>query len=187
MTSASISIDYDLGRSGWSKFTLTVGDRSTKVGAFSYCTDALGDLVRAALAMATGADRAEVRLDLEPDQQWLIFQRANRSSGLGGSCSVTVLELEELDGLPQRPGRALLEATARVETMARAVADAAQAVWDRHGADEYNTLWMGDRGFPLSALRALQCALEVEDPAPYESDPDDFVYTTGLEPRQTDD
>lgn len=187
MKAEPISIEYDLGRSGWSRFTLNVGDRKVDVGSFSYCTDALGDLVRAALAMATGAYRAEVGLELEPGEQRLIFQRAYRSSSLGGSCQLSLLEFEDFACLPEERGRVLFKATVETEAIARAIAGTAQALWDRHGPDEYNALWMGDRGFPLSALRALQCALEVEDPAPHESAPDDFVFTTGLEPRETDD
>jgi hypothetical protein len=41
-----VSIDYQLGKNGWSNFQLSVGTASVVVGPFGYCTDALGDLVR---------------------------------------------------------------------------------------------------------------------------------------------
>ena len=49
--SGEVCIQYDLGRHGWSKFRLNVGTASVVVGPFGYCTDALGDLVRAALML----------------------------------------------------------------------------------------------------------------------------------------
>src|SRR5947209_3710553 len=67
--SEKVSIQYDLGQNGWSRFQLIVGAASVVVGPFGYCTDALGDLVRTALMIATSAWRAEVSLDAEP-MEW---------------------------------------------------------------------------------------------------------------------
>jgi hypothetical protein len=39
-----VAIEYQLGQHGWSQFRLTVGDASTVVGEFGYCTDALGEV-----------------------------------------------------------------------------------------------------------------------------------------------
>jgi len=68
-----VSINYDLGRHGWSNFKLTVGDVAVEVGPFGYCTDALGDLVRAALMLATSDYRAEVSFDGEPREWRLVI------------------------------------------------------------------------------------------------------------------
>ena len=65
MTDA-VRIDYQLGKNGWSHFQLNVATDSIVVGPFGYCTDALGDLVRAALVIATSGLRAEVSFDAEP-------------------------------------------------------------------------------------------------------------------------
>jgi hypothetical protein len=70
-----VAIDYQLGQHGWSQFRLTVGDASTVVGDFGYCTDALGDLVRAALLVATSGARAEVSFDGEPTE-WRLERAA---------------------------------------------------------------------------------------------------------------
>ena len=59
----TVCIDYQLGKNGWSRFQLSVGTASVVIGPFGYCTDALGDLVRAALMIATTGLRAEVRFD----------------------------------------------------------------------------------------------------------------------------
>ena len=66
---SSVSIVYDLGRHGWSSFQLTVGDSVVDIGPFGYCTDALGDLVRAALMLVTSDYRVEVSFDGEP-REW---------------------------------------------------------------------------------------------------------------------
>src|ERR1700722_5022727 len=66
---SAVSIAYDLGQHGWSSFQLTIGDRAMDIGPFGYCTDALGDLVRAALLIATSDYRVEVRFDGEP-REW---------------------------------------------------------------------------------------------------------------------
>ena len=64
------------GRHGWSSFRLTVGDKAWDIGPFGYCTDALGDLVPAALLLATPDYRAEVR------------STVNRTSGASSSMRV---------------------------------------------------------------------------------------------------
>ena len=71
--SEEVSIDYQLGQHGWSRFRLTVGTASITVGPFGYCSDALGDLVRAALMIATSGLRAEVPFDGEPTEWRLII------------------------------------------------------------------------------------------------------------------
>jgi hypothetical protein len=72
-----VSIDYRLGAHGWSSFTLKIGDASVDVGPFGYCTDALGDLVRAALVVAVSGDDAVVTFDGEPREWRLIVKRAH--------------------------------------------------------------------------------------------------------------
>ncbi len=72
-----VSIAYNLGEHGWSSFTLTIGAQSIEVGPFGYCTDALGDLVRAALTIATSGGRAEAAFDGEPREWLLIIERAH--------------------------------------------------------------------------------------------------------------
>jgi hypothetical protein len=70
---STVSIIYDLGRYGWSDFKLTVGDVAVDIGPFGYCTDALGDLVRAALMLATSDYCVEVSFDGEPREWRLII------------------------------------------------------------------------------------------------------------------
>jgi hypothetical protein len=157
-----VAIDYQLGQHGWSQFTLTVGDASTVVGDFGYCTDALGDLVRAALLVVTSGTRAQVSFDGEPTE-WRLSVNDDSPQP---QVSISVRLFPTLD--PHRPiweGEKLLEARGTRDSFARAVRDATQSIWDEYGADGYNAAWLGPCGFPLRALTALTAALLVAEPS----------------------
>jgi hypothetical protein len=74
----AVCIGYQLGKNGRSRFQLNVGPTSVIVGPFGYTTDALGDLVRAALMIATSGLRAEVSLNAEPMEWRLIAERGRQ-------------------------------------------------------------------------------------------------------------
>jgi hypothetical protein len=67
-----VSIAFRLTGHGWARFTLRIGHAAIEVGAFGYCTDALGDLVRAALMIATSGRYAEASFDGEP-REWRLL------------------------------------------------------------------------------------------------------------------
>jgi hypothetical protein len=71
--SEEVSIDYRFVRSGWSELRPTVGAAGVVLGPFGFLSDALGDLVRAALMIATSAVQAEVGFDGEPSECRLII------------------------------------------------------------------------------------------------------------------
>ncbi|MBO9709120.1 MAG: hypothetical protein J7521_13010 [Caulobacter sp.] len=176
MAVAPINIDYDLGEHGWSRFVLTVGDRNVEVGAFSYCTDALGDLLRAALTIASGGYRAETSFDGEPVEWRLILQRDWRAI-TPNTFDIKIVSFADIYARqPEAEGHLEFEAQVDGDAFARAIAHAAQTIWDQHGSDGYNRLWGGSEGFPLRALGALQRALELCDPRPATPDPSDFVF-----------
>lgn len=135
MTDA-VSIDYRLGKNGWSQFQLSVGTASIGVGPFGYCTDALGDLVRAALVIATSGLTAEVSFDAEP-MEWRLI--AGPYPALAGwtDFSLRVLTFPDATGprLPQAEGNLLFEAQCTAESFVSAVLGAAEAVWDEYGAE----------------------------------------------------
>jgi hypothetical protein len=156
-----VSIAYDLGRNGWSSFKLTVGDDELEVGPFGYCTDALGDLVRAALLLATYEYRVEVRFDGEPHEWRLVVDE-----GWKPERRLRVLTFSDNMGLPETDGQLVIETHVTVDAFARAVQKVAQDIWDTYGAVGYNEAWTGQRGFPLRGLRALDAALSCGEPRP---------------------
>jgi hypothetical protein len=158
-----VSIDYQLGKNGWSSFQLSVGTASVVVGPFGYCTDALGDLVRAALTIATSGLRAEVSFDAEPIEWRLI---AGPYPALPGwtDFSLRVLTFPDASGRPEAEGHKLFEADCLAESFVHAVLSAAEKIWDEHGTDGYNRDWGGPCGFPLRALTALKVAISTQEP-----------------------
>ncbi|MGA7484113.1 MAG: hypothetical protein WBW26_19765, partial [Bradyrhizobium sp.] len=163
MTDA-VCIDYQLGKNGWSRFQLSVGKASVVVGPFGYCTDALGDLVRAALMIATSGLRSEVSFDAEPMEWRLIVGPYPALSGWA-DFSLRVLTFPDAGGLPlpEAEGHKLFEAECSAESFVDAVLRVAEAVWDEYGADGYDRVWGGPCGFPLRALTALKAAISVQE------------------------
>jgi hypothetical protein len=165
--SEEVFIDYQLGQHGWSRFQLTVGTTSVVVGPFGYCSDALGDLVRAALTVATSGWRAEVSFDAEPREWRLVigpyWDRA-RSDWTDFRLRVLTFPSVRLPPVPEEEGKTLFEAPCSADAFIHSVLKAAQAVWDEHGADGYDRLWGGPRRFPLRAVSALKVAMSVQEP-----------------------
>src|SRR4051794_440381 len=67
-----ISIEFKLTGSGWADVTCRFGLNSFVMDGVSDTTDALGDLVRLALVLATGAWTARVNFDREPCEWRLV-------------------------------------------------------------------------------------------------------------------
>jgi hypothetical protein len=163
----AVYIDYQLGKNGWSRFQLSVGTVSVVVGPFGYCTDALGDLVRAALIIATSGSRAEVSFDAEP-MEWRLIAGGYWDAAQSGWIDFRLRVLTFPDAFdppsPEAEGNKLFEAQCTAESFVHAVLRAAEAVWDEYGADGYDRNWGGPRGFPLRALTALKAATSVQEP-----------------------
>lgn len=162
---AEVALAYRLTGFGWAAFDLRIGEASIEVGTFSYLTDALGDLVRATLEIATGGYRADAVFDGEPVTWRLVLQR-DWNSPHARSLHIAVDEFSDMAHVGETPGTALFAGSCDAEAFARVVADAVDAVWAEFGADGYNERWAAlDHGFPLRALTALKAALATEEPS----------------------
>jgi hypothetical protein len=160
---STVSIIYDLGRHGWSNFKLTVGDIAVDIGPFGYCTDALGDLVRAALMLVTSDYRVEVSFDGKPREWRLIIDE-----GWKPELRLRILSFGDCISVkrPETEGQLLIESHVTADDFARAVQIVAQGIWDTYGAAGYNEAWIGQRGFPLRGLKTLDAALFYDEPPP---------------------
>jgi hypothetical protein len=157
---SAVSIAYDLGQHGWSSFQLTIGDRAMDIGPFGYCTDALGDLVRAALLIATSDYRVEVRFDGEPREWRLVVDE-----GWKPELRLRVLTFDSINAERlETDGELAIEGHVTADDFARAVQTMAQGIWDTYGAKGYNEAWTGRQGFPLRGLKALDAALSYDEP-----------------------
>jgi hypothetical protein len=177
---AEVALSYELGEAGWASFSLKVGAKSIYVGTFGYCTDGLGDLVRAALEIATGSWRAEALFDGEPEAWRLRLQRDWSTPGVR-TLMVGVDQLDDISLAAERPGAELFSVSCDADAFAQAVAEGAEAVWRDHGAEGYNRLWNGlNQGFPLRALTALKAALATEEAPWAQSEPSEGGFVFGI-------
>ncbi len=144
-------------------FGLTVGGNAINVGPVGYCTDALGDLVRAALMLATFDFRVEVCFDGEP-REWRLVVDEGWKADL--RLRVLIFDRGIPAKLPEEQGQLIVEGRVTADDFARAVQKLAQEIWDAHGASGYDEAWMGQRGFPLRGLKALDAALSYDEPVP---------------------
>ena len=69
-----VRLDYVVDGYGWYGVDLWVGERRGEFGG-SYLTDAMGDLLRTALLLLAGADRAELMCNAEPGLTRVEFER----------------------------------------------------------------------------------------------------------------
>jgi hypothetical protein len=157
--SEKVCIQYELGQNGWSRLQLHIGTASVVVGPFGYCTDALGDLIRAALMIATSGVGGEVIFDGEPTQWRLVIGPYWNPSQPGWTdFSLRVFMANPASQEPE------FEAQCSPYSFVQAVLRVAQTVWDEHGIDGYDKAWGGPCGFPLRAFTALKAALSVQEP-----------------------
>lgn len=161
-----VSVDYQIEQHGWASFTLTVDDLRVEVGAFGYCTDALGDLIRAALMVATDGSFASVSFDAEPKEWRVLLGTKGSWSTPPDPIPLRVKTFPDAGAcLPESEGVTVFEAEVHRNEFARAILAAAQKVLEHHGADGYAKAWnfTFDR-YPLRALRALETALTTMAP-----------------------
>jgi hypothetical protein len=148
-----LKIDYRLVGTGWADCALKSGDLSCRITA-SYLSDALGDLVLAALAAVRGFRAIAFSFEEEPGEyRWVITTpRMNE-------VDIAILEFDDLYAeKPDSEGRCLFKVRCRPSVFAQAVADAAKAVLDAHGESGYRETW-GDHPFPAASFSELTSAL----------------------------
>jgi hypothetical protein len=155
------SVEFRVTGAGWADLVLQFDDKSLTLRGISYTTDALGDLVRAALMIATGAYSAQVSFDNEPGEHRLVLTSHLDAASGKGPVSIVALELADLYAAsPNADGHQTFIADCEALDFGRAVLACAHSAQESFGA----TYDWGGNGFPVSALRALEIALVTRDP-----------------------
>ena len=161
-----ISLRFELQKHGWADLYLKVDSRSLVLDSISYGTEALPDLARAALNIATGGSRAIVRFDSEPAEWRLVFTRNPLAPGRT-SLDIKILRLPDISReLPDKAGYSVLETQCDPDEFARAVLECVQGVKEKYGADGYRQRWKGGLGsecFPTEALTALETVVSMRE------------------------
>jgi hypothetical protein len=147
----SVSIAFTFIGEGWADCELRLGDKHVKLTSISYLTDALGDLLRFALMIATGADSASVSFDREPAQWHLIATSLLDSASGRGPVSIAVFDTTGEQ--PTAPDDRVFIGDCEALDFAQAVLIEMQRLQKS----------LGDQGwgvpYPVRALRALEAAL----------------------------
>ncbi len=158
---AALRIELKLSVSGWADCRVLTTHGVFEINGFGDCTDAFGDLLRAALLIATGATNASLSFDGEPlEWRWTIERRPFEP------LLVKVATFADIYAhAPDADGDILFSVQCSPDAFSMAVADGAQRLLDEFGLDGFASRWQLT-GFPLRGLRALQAALAIEDPFP---------------------
>lgn len=162
----TVAIAYDLGEHGWASMLLRIGSAQLEIREFGDCTDALGDLLRAALAICAGDYRRAVSLDGEPYEWRVLLQRRPYPSERE-TIGVEVRGFADIHACgADQDGELLFSASCEADDFGAAIAEAANRVLSEHGLQGYAERWRLE-AFPLRALTALTAALgTVEPPSP---------------------
>lgn len=171
----AVSFAYSLRAHGGASLRLALGQRTFAVENFGNTTDGLGDLVRAALQVATGNIYADVIFDEEPQRWGLAIEPAGLSRDHVRISRVTMRDggtSLKADGHSNRPVwtwatlPVVIEGHVTTDAFARAVLATAQQARKHYDDATYRNLWgyCGSlEGFPLRGLRALETALAITE------------------------
>jgi hypothetical protein len=175
--SADVSIEFKFAGAGWADLILKIGQETFVLEGFSYTTDALGDLLRMALMIATGAWTARASFDREPIEWRLIAGNVwdDKPKRWREGFWLRVLEFPDIYKRDRdEAGYVAFEATCEPQSFAKAVADCARRYIAQYGTEKYE--W-GNNPFPMRALTALSAAMETSDPPLPPPDPNATFIT----------
>jgi hypothetical protein len=156
-------ISFEKVGQGWANCTFTVGEQVLALDWISDTTDALGDLVRAAVHIAAGGAEAVARFDREPAELRVLFQR--RWEGVPQQPVLRVRLLEFPDIYADAPDDAGVQRDIiECDPTAFAAAVRSAAAKFRERVDVSGCVdWWGVP-FPVRAFAALEAALAAPEP-----------------------
>jgi hypothetical protein len=162
-------LDFTLEGAGWASLEISDGDFECRLGSISYATDALDDLLRMGIDIATDKGWSAAEFELEPGSIVLIAETGwwedgkwNRGARLSSYES------------PKSPGgrltwnqvhessRDFIVTVDSRDQLAQLFLDAARRVLEKYGEDGYRKLWSGSLGYPRRAVAALEAALSTQ-------------------------
>lgn len=152
-------ITLDLDASGWGNCRIATRAGAYTIAGFGDCTDAFGDLARAALAIVTGGREAWVSFDGEPNEWRLVLLRPQTFDG-PDRLTLRVLEFRDIvEALPDSEGVEAFSADIETDAFGHAVLAALQSL--SADVETFHRRWRASEGFPTRATAALAAALQV--------------------------
>lgn len=151
---AALVLRMTIDDAGWGDLDVTQGATHCKIEGFSYTTDALGDLVRAALLLATGQHTATVHFDGEP-MEWRLIVGPHWRDSRWQSSKLRILIFDNIyKEAAEADGKSVLEIECDSNAFVKAVAAMTERVLSDVGETDYEQHW--GMAFPMAALRALR-------------------------------
>ena len=158
-------LNFIIEGAGWARIEISADSVSHTIEGISYLTNALDDLLRMGIDIATDRGWSTALFDHEPRQTVLAaetswfengepFDGARLSSFDAGPTADTITWRQLIDA----PRDFALQVGSRDE-LARIFLKAGERVWDQHGDVGYRKLWGGRLAFPVRAMKALKSAL----------------------------
>jgi hypothetical protein len=158
-TGPPVDVCFDFLTVGAVDIAIHSGPETLLLGGACCGTDALGDLLRLVLTIATGAESATCAFDLEPHALQVIVKRVHSQPG---TVEFTAYELAH-HGAPLSEGVQTGRLQCAAEDLALAIERAASTVLRNIGPDGYRQTWGWE--FPARALAALNAVLALPPPA----------------------
>jgi hypothetical protein len=150
-----VILDFRIAGPGWADLEFKVGDRGFVAGSVSHTTDALGDLLRSAIMVATGAASARACFDREPlEWRLLLNSLLDENTGLG-PVQIRVLEFDDFyRARPDAEGHEVFIADCGALEFAFAILAMAEKV-----EPSFEQFALKSQSFPSAARQALRGAL----------------------------
>ena len=154
----TVALDFRIIGPGSADLELKVGNEIFVASGISYTSDAVGDLLRSAIMIATGSDRATVSLDREP-AEWRIqlISMLDTDTGLG-PVQIRIFEFDDFYAKrPDTEGNQVFLADCGALDFASAVLIMVKGI-----RDHFEKFGLELQHFPSAALQVLEGALAVE-------------------------
>lgn len=157
-----VRVEFSPEGTGWAHCKLSIGDAIYEATGVSDTTDPLGDLLRAALVIVTGAPRAELSFDGEPvETRWVLERNWMEDRQWATGFRVRLLTFEDIYAhAPESAGIEVFNARCDAADFARAVLAGAERL-----IQPKNDSWLTgpslnyDGSECRTAVRALRSAL----------------------------
>lgn len=149
---ASFRIRLDIEDHGWANAALSYGDHSFETNGVSNLTDALGDMIRAAVDLLRGADSCRFSFDGEPvETRWVLDRDAPDEVRL------RILQFPDIyRSSASDPGFERFSAVMAADSFVRAVLREADRINFELGEAAYEKRW--GTAFPAKELEVLRTA-----------------------------
>ncbi|MEA3010130.1 MAG: hypothetical protein QOJ91_1822 [Sphingomonadales bacterium] len=163
---SALELDFRISGAGWADLRISKGGQRHEIDGISYLTDALDDLLRLGVAMATDSICDWTQFAHEPGSTVLLAENGFlKQADPMTRCRLSVISWPgsgrhepTWSGLQEAGREFILDLESRDE-LPGAILAAADRLKEDLGIEGYSKQWSGRLGFPSRAVAALRAAL----------------------------